>query len=186
MERHSEAVEVWSSLEHPSIAARRCSSKKLRIEASGQRVEAIEALHQALKHHPNPSLVQGMLKDLKTRTEMSEGGRAVHGSRAPARRQQAKITSATATIDVVEKTVKAPRQVQGSTTKPRGKTAAMKKTKKAAAPQKAAPPQEPTKAAIKEETKVTPTKAATTPTPAPKASPAKPSPTPDPKASDTP
>ena len=172
-------------MEDPVVHAQILFEKSFALEASGQRVEAIECLHQALKHHPNPSLVQGMLNDLKTRTEMSEGGRAVHGSRAPARRQQARSQARQPPLTSSKKTVKAPKQVQRSTTKPRGKTAATS-NKKAAAPQKAAPPQEPTKAATKEETKVTPTKAATTPTPAPKASPAKPSPTPDPKASDTP
>ena len=93
LERHSEAVEVWSSLElmeDPVVLAQILFEKSFALEASGRRVEAIECLHQALKHHPNPSLVQGMLKDLKTRTEMSEGGRAVHGSRAPARRPKAR------------------------------------------------------------------------------------------------
>ena len=192
LERHSDAVEAWTQLNvtnNPTIQAQILFEKSFSLEASGQRDEAIEALHLALENHPNPSLVQGMLADLKTRTKMSEGGRAVHGAKAP-RQRQTKPQARKAPLTSPKKTVKAPRK--GKVAKPKQPTEPKRKKKtqqegqstqanavKSPTPKvEATPAQEPKKTA--------PTKAATQPVQPPKAPATGSSPTPDTKASDTP
>ena len=190
LERHLEAIEAWSELEfpeHPSIAAQVLFEKSFALEASGQRVEAIEALHEALEDHPNPSLVQGMLADLKTRTQMSEGGKGIHGSKTP---RQLKPQARRAPLTSPKKTVKAARK--GKSAKPSSAAQPQKKKKTQKAGQltqtKAAQPSNSiveAKPATKAK-KTAPRQAATTSAPPPKTPAEVSSPTPDSKASDTP
>ncbi len=190
LDRHLEAVEAWSQLEfpeHPSIAAQVLFEKSFALEASGQRIEAIEALHAALENHPNPSLVQGMLGDLKTRTKMSEGGRAIHGAKTPRRlkpqARQAPLTSPKKTVKAATKG-KTAKQSSAAQPKKKKKTQQAGQINQAKAAQPSTPKVEAEPAAKAK--KAGPSKAATTSAPPPKTPAEVSSPTPDSKASDTP
>ena len=190
LERHLEAVDAWSQLEfpnNPSIAAQVLFEKSFALEASGQRDAAIEALHLALENHPNPSLVQGMLGDLKARTKMSEGGRAVHGTRAP---RQARSQARKAPLTSPKKTVKATRKGKAGKTNQAAQPQRKKKTQQAGQsnrvnatlPSTTPVGDKPAKTATK-----TGLSNAATPSASPKKTSAEgSSPTPDTKASDTP
>ena len=192
LERHVEAIEAWSQLDvadNPAIQAQILFEKSFALEASGQRAEAIETLHLALENHPNPTLVQGMLSDLKTRTKMSEGGRSVHGAKTP-RKVQSRPQARKAPLTSPQKTVKAPRK--GKVAKPKQPTEPKRKKKTQPEGQSTQPSavKSPTPSVdakpAKDVTKTAPTKAATTPAQPPKAPATGSSPTPDTKASDPP
>ena len=195
LERHNEAVEAWSTLElqdYPVIEAQVLFEKSFALEASGARPEAIEALHQALVNHPNPSLVQGMLTDLKTRTQVSEGGRAVHGAKTPPRRAQESRQGSNSPLTSPKKTVKAPQKAKAE--KPKQPTRP-KKLNKVKTPEETQasevnavaeqqPKVEPKPA--KDNTRVAPSKVATPPGTPPTNPNTGASPKPDTEVSDTP
>lgn len=174
--RHADAVSMWAALEgaeDPTIRAQVLFEKSFALEALGERVQAIDALHDALEHHPNPSLVQGMLKDLKTRHVLSEGGERVHGSKASPQIQRMRRAAAPKAPNVKSqrekpaqkprKTAAQPAKASSTNTKDRPKTTIPKQaTEPASKPEPAAKP-----------------------TAAPSAAKVPASPAPDPSASDT-